>query len=156
VLFSKIFISHFDQLVSYTRRLKAQANKTNQATNTNSLIAELGDNNPFSERPSTAQQTNIYEIETEQFLGDLDKYENAPSGVDLTVWQRFIQFRRQRIALENNLRIKGLTYSDIYSYLQKRMEEDELLKKEIEDYNQEIVRFENSLFYVVKIFGLNV
>ena len=99
-----------------------------------SHIPELGADNPFSERPTTAQQLSIYDADTEMTLAELDDYDNnAPGGIDRLVWDRFIYARRQKIAMENSLRLKGLAVNDMNLYLQKRIDEDEQKRKEIDE-----------------------
>lgn len=98
------------------------------------FIPELGADNPFSDRPSTAQQISIYDQDTEATLVDLDNYEHAPTGVDESIWERFVYFRRQKIQMENSLRLKGLALSEMSLYLQKRVEEEERKKAEIEEF----------------------
>lgn len=118
----------------YSIRQRAPLNKTNLNPNP-IFIPELGQDNPFSDRPSTAQQINVYETDTELTLADLDDYDNAPS-VDRSVWERFVAYRRQKIAFENDLKLKGLALAEINQYLQKRIEEDEQKRKEIDECNR--------------------
>lgn len=125
-----------DQLIRlYKRRAKnrMQISKTN-ANPPHVYVPELGSDNPFSDRPTTAQQLNIYDMDTEATLAELDDYDNnAPGGVDRLVWDRFIFARRQKILMENNLRLKGLAVNDMTLYLQKRMDDDEHKRKEIDE-----------------------
>lgn len=125
-----------DQLLRlYKKRAKArmQISKTN-ANPPNVHIPELGSDNPFSDRPTTAQQLNVYDMDTEMTLAELDDYDNnSPGGVDRLVWDRFTYARRQKIAMENHLRIKGLALNDMNLYMQKRMDEDENKRKEVDE-----------------------
>lgn len=97
-------------------------------------VAELGADNPFSDRPSTAQQLSLVEAETSGALNELDQFENAPAGVEKSVWERFVDFRRQKIVLENIIKLKTLNVNEMALYLQKQTEEDELKRKEIDEY----------------------
>lgn len=96
-------------------------------------MPELGADNPFSDRPSTAQQFNMYEVDTDAALAEFDNFDNAPPGVDQSIWERFIHFRRNKIAMENTLRVKSLNLNEMNLYLQKRMEEDDLKRKDIDE-----------------------
>ena len=97
-------------------------------------LAELGiENNPFADRPSTAQQQALHEAETQFSLNDLDHIENAPHGVDQMVWNRFVECRRGKIALETSLRMKLLNLNEMILYLQKISEDDELKRREIDE-----------------------
>ena len=96
------------------------------------FLAELGAQNPFSYRPSTAQQVIASDLDMQTTLADLDSVENAPN-VDKSVWDRFVAYRRLKIAFENSLRMKTLTLGEMTLYLQRRQEEDEQKKREIEE-----------------------
>ena len=97
-------------------------------------LTELGADNPFSDRPSTAQQLMINDAEAESSVQELDDFSsNAPSGCDRATWERFVSFRGQKISMENILRMKALTLIEMNLYLQKRIEEDEQNKKEIDE-----------------------
>ena len=102
------------------------------------FVPEYGIDNPYSERPSTAQQLNIYDMDTEIYLADLDDIEHSP-GVDAVIWERFVAHRRQKIAMENHLKVKGLTLNEMMLFLQKRMEEDEQKKTMIEELSKNLL-----------------
>lgn len=114
---------------------KAQVNKTNLDT-VSINVPEPGNENPFSDRPSTAQQINFNDAETEAYLKDLDKYDNAPAGCDISVWERFVLARRSKINMEDSLRIKNLNFIQMNQYRKDRSEEDENKRKEIEEYSK--------------------
>ncbi len=98
------------------------------------FVPELGTDNPFSDRPTTAQQLSIYDADTEHTLAELDDYDNnAPGGIDRLVWDRFINARRQKISLENSLRLKGLALNDMTLYYQRRIDQDDQKRRDIED-----------------------
>ncbi|CAF0746511.1 unnamed protein product [Brachionus calyciflorus] len=127
-----------DQLLKlYKKRTNKRVpiNKTN-LNPTPHNVPELGVDNPFSDRPSTAQQLHFHEMDTQASLAELDNYEHAPSGCDHSVWERFINVRRNKIAMENTLKIKNLNINEMNLYLQKRMEEDDFKKKEIDEYSK--------------------
>lgn len=124
----------------FRKRVKArfQVTKTNLNPQ-NIYLAELGANNPYAERPSTAQQILSQDIELEKSLNEMDAPNNAPIGIDNTVWERFINFRRQKIELENTIKWKGMLLSEMNLYFQKRMEEDEQKKREAEEYQRNLI-----------------
>lgn len=99
-------------------------------------MPELGEDNPFSDRPTTAQQINIYDMDTEMTLAELDNFDNAPGGVDKSVWDRFVHARRQKIELENTLRLKTLNLNEMAQFYQKRQEEEEIKRREIDEYSK--------------------
>ena len=96
-------------------------------------IYDASSGNPFSERPSTARQTNQAKASLEAALADLDKGSNMPEGVELHVWERMCAYRRQKIESEQLVRQKALVLADMQAFLQKRQEEDDKLRQEIED-----------------------
>ena len=139
----KSFIREFSDVPSalreqlsrqFKRRIKTrfQINKTNM--NPQSVVlAELGFDNPFSDRPSTAQQIVIQEEENEKAMSDLDNVSNAPIGLDQSVWERFVQFRNQKIEMENEIKNRTLILNEMNAYAAKRVEEDEQKRREIEE-----------------------
>merc|ERR1711971_400726 len=60
--------------------------------------------NPFADRPSTARQHAQAKYQLDHAIAELDKEINIPEGVELPVWQRLCQYRREKI--ENDLLIK--------------------------------------------------
>lgn len=139
----KAFLREFSDVNSSSRdvlfklfkkraRQRFQLNKTN-LNPAPTFLPELGAENPYSDRPSTHQQLSISDMENETTLAELDNFENAPGGVDIHVWERFVAFRRQKIAMENSLRLKNLNLTEMSLFMQKRTEEDELKKRQIEE-----------------------
>jgi hypothetical protein len=96
------------------------------------MLPELGVDNPFSDRPSTAQQMIIQEIENEKAMNELDNASNAPIGLDQSVWDRFVQFRRQKIDMENEIRNRTLILNEMNAFMTKRVEEDEQKRRDID------------------------
>lgn len=107
------------------------------------FVPEYGQDNPFSDRPSTAQQIKIYDQDTDLYLADLDEPDNAP-GVDAHIWQRFVAHRRDKIKSENNLKVMGLNLSEMILFLQKRVEEEEATKKQCDSLNHELIAFQET------------
>lgn len=66
----------------------------------------------------------------------MDKYDNAPSGCDPSVWERFVSVRRSKIKMEDTLRIKDLNYNEMELYLDKRKKQDDNKRREIEEYSK--------------------
>ncbi|XP_025093863.1 LOW QUALITY PROTEIN: cilia- and flagella-associated protein 43-like [Pomacea canaliculata] len=94
--------------------------------------SELVPSNPFAERPSTAQQNAQTKLLLEAALDELDKPANMPEGLDPTVWQRLCNYRRAKIESENMVKKKALVLAEMQAFLQKRVEEDEALKSEVD------------------------
>ncbi|KAL8576297.1 hypothetical protein ACOMHN_006220 [Nucella lapillus] len=94
--------------------------------------------NPFAERPSTARQSAQAQWSLEAALGDLDKPVNMPEGLDPAVWHRMCQYRRTKIDSENLVKQKALVLAEMQAFLQKRQDEEDSLKNEIDDITAQI------------------
>jgi hypothetical protein len=118
-----------------------QINKT-YANPPNLSVPELGAtnlaNNPYAERPSTAQQHVIFDAELEKSIKDMDNLLNAPANVEIQVWTRFTNIRREKIHAENNLKLRNIAMAEMNAYMQKRIDEEEQKKKEIDEYAKSI------------------
>ena len=74
---------------------------------TETPIYDPSSSNPFSERPSTARQSEQAASAMESALAELDKDSNMPEGLDLPVWERMCAYRRQKIESEQLVRVDG-------------------------------------------------
>jgi hypothetical protein len=77
-------------------------------------------------------------------MADLDKDVNCPEGVDLAVWERMCLYRRQKVESENLVKQKALVLADMQAFLQKRQQEDEELRNEIEGLSDAIIRLRDA------------
>ena len=118
----------------FRKRIKTrfQINKTSLNPQ-HTMIPELGADNPFSDRPSTSQQIQLQDEENEKALNEMDNVSNAPIGLDQSVWDRFVQFRRQKIEMENEIKNKNLILSEMNAFYSRRLEEDDQKRHEIEE-----------------------
>ncbi|XP_064629915.1 cilia- and flagella-associated protein 43-like isoform X2 [Lineus longissimus] len=89
--------------------------------------------NPFLDRPSTARQHSLAKQSLEAAMIELDKDINIPEGVELHIWQKMCAYRRQKIESEQLVKAKALILADMNAFMQKRQEEDEKLRNEIDD-----------------------
>lgn len=150
--FSDVPSSQREQLLKlFKKRAKIKTGPINKTSSMSNNVSPASENlektfdestllhNPFAERPSTAQQIRNYNIETEMSMLELDSYENSP-GVEKPVWDRFVNYRHQKIELENSLRLKSLTLSEMQTFLQKRIEEDEQKKREVDQCIRRLLR----------------
>jgi hypothetical protein len=76
---------------------------------------------------------SITDAEMHAAFAELDNYESAAVSVDKPVWERFVEFRRQKIAMEASLRLKAISLNEMSLYLQKRIEDDEQKRREIDE-----------------------
>ncbi|KAJ1140683.1 hypothetical protein NDU88_007031 [Pleurodeles waltl] len=65
-------------------------------------------------------------------MDELDAPENMPEDVELPVFGRFCLSRRQKIKSEQEVKQKALTLAEMQAFLQKRGEEDEKTRLDIE------------------------
>ncbi|KAL4232016.1 Cilia- and flagella-associated protein 43 [Mactra antiquata] len=89
--------------------------------------------NPFADRPSTARQNAQSKAYMDGAMDDLDKESNCPEGVEPHIWQRLCMYRRQKVENENLVKIRASTLAEMQQFQQKRYEEDEVLRNEIDD-----------------------
>ena len=121
----KAFLREFADLTSVTKEhlLKLFKKRPKQKTNVNNEVIA----------PLTA-------AEADAGLVELDRYENAPDGIDHSIWDRFVAFRRQKIALENSIRAKGAHISEMSMFYQNRVEEEEQARKQIDELNKVLLK----------------
>ncbi|XP_041368827.1 cilia- and flagella-associated protein 43-like isoform X2 [Gigantopelta aegis] len=94
--------------------------------------------NPFVDRPSTAKQMAHANKVLEAALVEMDKESNMPEGLDLSTWQRFCKYRRDKIYSEQLVKSKALVLAEMNAFLQKRQDEDESLKNEMDNLIEDI------------------
>ncbi len=81
-------------------------------------------------------QLEILDTEIEHTLKDLDDISHAPLGTEPSVWNRFINARKQKIHVENTIKWKATVLNEMSLYHQRRCEEEENLKREVEEHQK--------------------
>ncbi|NWT35863.1 CFA43 protein, partial [Chroicocephalus maculipennis] len=71
-------------------------------------------------------------------MDELDSREHMPNGLDLSIWERFCLARRSKMESEELVKWKALTLAEMEAFLQRRMDDNEKIKSEIEDIFQEL------------------
>ncbi|NXQ54455.1 CFA43 protein, partial [Anthoscopus minutus] len=71
-------------------------------------------------------------------MDELDSSEHMPSGLDQSAWKRFCQARRNKIKSEELVKWKALALAEMQACLQRRVDENEKMKSELEDTFQEL------------------
>lgn len=130
--FTDLSVQQSDQLYKHFRkRPRGQKAKMmeSQAYDSNS-------SNPFSDRPSTARQNDSAQRALDAALQELDR--SMPDNVDASVWERLCRYRREKIECELALKQKALILAEMQAFVQRRLEEDEHLKTEIEELEEEL------------------
>ncbi|XP_077865529.1 LOW QUALITY PROTEIN: cilia- and flagella-associated protein 43-like [Saccoglossus kowalevskii] len=85
---------------------------------------------PYGDRPVSPQQQLLNILKG---LEDLDDESHMPEGVEYSAWQKMTLARRSKVESEQNVKQKALISADLSAFLQKRQEEDENLKAEIDE-----------------------
>ncbi|XP_075791642.1 cilia- and flagella-associated protein 43 isoform X2 [Pelodiscus sinensis] len=120
--FSDVPAHHVDHLFKlYKRRPRAQKIKM-----------QLDTANPYGDRPGSARAYKEALAHLMKAIDEMDSPENMPEGLDPTVWQRFCLARRTKVESEQLVKRKALTLAEMQAFLQKRMDDDEKIKMDIE------------------------
>ncbi|KAM6416094.1 cilia- and flagella-associated protein 43 [Rhynochetos jubatus] len=66
-------------------------------------------------------------------MDELDSPEHMPNGLDPSIWEHFCLARRNKIQSEELVKWKALRLAEMQAFLQRRMDDNEKIKSEIED-----------------------
>ncbi|XP_061084124.1 cilia- and flagella-associated protein 43 [Conger conger] len=83
---------------------------------------------------------------------DLDRIENMPEDLELSIWERFCQARRTKVESEQRVKQKALDLAEMQAFLQRRINEEEAVKAKITNLMSEL----NSLREVKMGFQLDL
>ncbi|XP_061492058.1 cilia- and flagella-associated protein 43 [Rhineura floridana] len=120
--FSDLATHHIDQLFKlYKRRPRALKAKV--------LVDSP---NPYGERPGSAKAYKDALDHLMKAIEEMDDPENRPEGLDLANWERFCAARQTKVESEQLVKQKALILAEMQTFLQKRIEDDEKLRKDID------------------------
>ncbi|NXS32387.1 CFA43 protein, partial [Pomatostomus ruficeps] len=71
-------------------------------------------------------------------MDELDSPEHMPSGLDQSMWKRFCLARRKKMESEELVKWKALALGEMQAFLQRRVDENEKMKSELENIFQEL------------------
>ncbi|NWU39510.1 CFA43 protein, partial [Hylia prasina] len=71
-------------------------------------------------------------------MDELDSPEHMPSGLDHSMWEHFCLARRNKMESEELVKWKSLALADMQACLQRRVDENEKMKSELENTFQEL------------------
>ncbi|XP_041476459.1 cilia- and flagella-associated protein 43-like isoform X2 [Lytechinus variegatus] len=120
-----------DQLFKlYRRRPRGQkhARKSSLTADTPAQAAA----NPYGERPLSARQPNTTAAMVKA-LDELNDESHMPEGVEPHTWRHMCDLRKAKVISEQEVKAHALTLADMNGYLQRRQEEDERLRGDIDD-----------------------
>ncbi|XP_077991965.1 cilia- and flagella-associated protein 43-like [Glandiceps talaboti] len=86
--------------------------------------------NPYGDRPLSPRQQLSNMLKG---LHEFDDESHMPEGVELSVWQRMCDARKYKVESEQNVKQKALVMADMNAFLQKRQEEEENMKVDIDE-----------------------
>ncbi|XP_048713581.1 cilia- and flagella-associated protein 43 isoform X2 [Caretta caretta] len=120
--FSDVPAHHIDHLFKlYKRRPRAQKIKMH-----------LDTANPYGDRPGSARAYEEALAHLMKAIDEMDDPENMPEGLDPTIWERFCLARRTKVESEQLVKRKALTLAEMQAFLQKRIDDDEKIRMDIE------------------------
>nr|XP_008104849.1 PREDICTED: cilia- and flagella-associated protein 43 [Anolis carolinensis] len=120
--FSDLHTHQIDQLFKlYKRRPRAHKIKVH-----------IDVANPYGDRPGSAKAFQDARAHLMKAIDEMDELENKPENVDLITWDRFCGVRRAKVESEQAIKQKALTLAEMQTFLQKQIEEDENIRKEID------------------------
>ncbi|XP_073507260.1 cilia- and flagella-associated protein 43 isoform X2 [Phyllobates terribilis] len=126
--FSDVPAHHVDQLYKlYRKRPRVQRLRT-----------QIESEAPFGDRPGSAKSYNDSVFLLMKAMDEFDAPEHMPEGLDLPVWERFCLARRSKMEYEQQVKRKALVLAEMQEFLQKRIEEDEKTRQDIEEIIQEL------------------
>uniref|UniRef100_A0A8C8AIJ6 Cilia- and flagella-associated protein 43 n=1 Tax=Otus sunia TaxID=257818 RepID=A0A8C8AIJ6_9STRI len=94
--------------------------------------------NPYGDCPGSAEDYKDALTLLMKAMDELDSPEHRPNGLDLSIWERFCRARRNKMESEELVKWKALALEDMQAFLQRRMDDNEKIKSEIEDIFQEL------------------
>ncbi|NXR72715.1 CFA43 protein, partial [Pycnonotus jocosus] len=71
-------------------------------------------------------------------MDELDNPEHRPSGLDPSMWEHFCLARRNKVESEELVKWKALALGDVQACLQRRVDENEKMKSQLENTFQEL------------------
>ncbi|XP_033122449.1 cilia- and flagella-associated protein 43-like isoform X2 [Anneissia japonica] len=122
-----------DQLYKFYRRRPRGHRRIHHADSQASCV----NNNPYGERPLSARQPGTLDIILKQ-LDEFDDPSHMPEEVEPSVWRRMCAARRLKVKSEHEVKAQALTLADMNAFLQLRQDEDEKLKREMDDTMDEL------------------
>ncbi|XP_068544544.1 cilia- and flagella-associated protein 43 isoform X2 [Anas acuta] len=72
-------------------------------------------------------------------MDELDNPKHMPDGLDPSIWEQFCQARRNKMESEQLVKWKALNLAEMQAFLQRRMDEDQKIKSDIEYISQELI-----------------
>uniref|UniRef100_A0A8C0BKC1 CFA43 protein n=1 Tax=Buteo japonicus TaxID=224669 RepID=A0A8C0BKC1_9AVES len=97
-----------------------------------------GTANPYGDGSGSAEDYKDALTLLMKAMDELDSPEHMPNGLDLSMWEHFCLARRNKMESEELVKWMALTLAEMQAFLQRRMDDNEKIKSEIEDIFQEL------------------
>ncbi|XP_075362696.1 cilia- and flagella-associated protein 43 [Mycteria americana] len=94
--------------------------------------------NPYGDCSGSAEDYKDALALLMKAMDELDSPEHMPKGLDPSIWEHFCLARRNKVESEELVKWKALTLAEMQAFLQRRMDDNEKIKSEIEDIFQEL------------------
>ncbi|KFW70219.1 WD repeat-containing protein 96, partial [Pygoscelis adeliae] len=94
--------------------------------------------NPYGDSSGSAEDYKGALTLLMKAMDELDSPEHMPNGLDASIWEHFCLARRNKMESEELVKWKALTLAEMQAFLQRRMDDNEKIKSEIEDIFQEL------------------
>ncbi|GAB0192066.1 cilia- and flagella-associated protein 43 [Grus japonensis] len=94
--------------------------------------------NPYGDCSGSAEDYKDAHTLLMKAMDELDSPEHMPNGLDPSIWEHFCLARRNKVESEELVKRKALTLAEMQAFLQRRMDDNEKIKSEIEDIFQEL------------------
>ncbi|KFP53522.1 WD repeat-containing protein 96, partial [Cathartes aura] len=94
--------------------------------------------NPYGDCSGSAEDYKDALTLLMKAMDELDSPEHMPNGLDLSIWEQFCLARRNKMENEELVKCKAQTLAEMQAFLQRRMDDNEKIKSEIEDIFQEL------------------
>ncbi|XP_069737532.1 LOW QUALITY PROTEIN: cilia- and flagella-associated protein 43-like [Phaenicophaeus curvirostris] len=94
--------------------------------------------NPYGNCSGSAEDYKDARTLLRKSMDELDSPEYMPNGLDPSIWERFCLARRNKMETEELVKQKDQTLAEMQAFLQRRMDDDEKIKSELEGIFQEL------------------
>ncbi|KFO69529.1 WD repeat-containing protein 96, partial [Cuculus canorus] len=94
--------------------------------------------NPYGNCSGSAEDYQGARTLLGKSMDQLDSLEHMPNGLDPSIWERFCLARRNKVETEELVKQKALTLAEMQAFLQRRMDDNEKIKSELEGIYQEL------------------
>ncbi|XP_040418844.1 cilia- and flagella-associated protein 43 isoform X2 [Cygnus olor] len=95
--------------------------------------------NPYGDRSASSEDYKDILTCLMEAMDELDKPEHMPDGLDPSIWEQFCQARRNKMESEQLVKWKALKLAEMQAFLQRRMDDDQKIKSDIEYISQELI-----------------